>query len=146
VVLKVESYPASRQFALRRDEIPAVRTQGEMKHTSPPTGPRWIFLIGFGGKKREGRLVPCHKNRNAFPHSLEAALKPENFDVPVGRTFDVPDRERDVIESFQFKHYRSLKLQKRSCESKICRHWPLHCPMVRCRARLTLRKRGHGVA
>jgi hypothetical protein len=41
---------------------------------------------------------------------------------------------------------QSVKLQKRSCESKIYGRRSLAHPTILVRTRLTLRKRGHGVA
>jgi hypothetical protein len=61
-------------------------------------------VITSGGKKRYGRLIPRHENRNALPTFRGSGFEPKNIDVPICRTFNVPDGERDVIESFQFKH------------------------------------------
>src|SRR6267378_7018004 len=89
---------------LRCDKILAGSPQREMEDTVRLARQRRICVITSGGKKRNSRLTPCHENRNAFPHSMVAAFEPKDIDVPVCRTFNIPDGERDVIESFQFKH------------------------------------------
>src|SRR5437773_12097133 len=104
----MERYAATCQVALRCDKITAVGPQREMEHSGRLTRHRRIHVIPSRGKKRKGGLVPCHENWNAFPHSLVAAFKPKNLDVPVCRTFNIPDGECDVIESFQFKHGAQL--------------------------------------
>jgi hypothetical protein len=104
----MESYPATFQIALRCDKILAIGAQREMEHASARTR-RWRTLMTFSGrKKRKGRLTPCYENRNTFPHSRVASFEPEDIDIPVCRTSNILDGERDVIESLQFKHFLQL--------------------------------------
>ena len=76
-----------------------------MEHAVRFTRRRRTCVSTSGGKKRNGRLITRDENRNAFPHSVVAVFEPEDIDVPICRTFNILDRERDVIESFQLKHY-----------------------------------------
>src|SRR5437016_4705900 len=121
-----------------------------MEHASARTR-RWRTLNTFPGrKKRKGRLTPCYENRNTIPHSRVAPFEPEDIDVPVCRTFNIADGERDVIESLQFKHFLQLNCRSALKKAKFrADRWSeirsilgtLPVP-----ARLTLRKCGHGVA
>ena len=82
---------------------------------------------------------------------MVAAFESKDFDVPVCRTFNIPDGERDMIESFQFKHcgqssWRSV-LEKANLEALTAATGiPPPDNSSSAPARLTLRKPGHGVA
>jgi hypothetical protein len=142
----MERYSATFQVALRRDKILAIGPQGEVEHSSR-FARRRIRLFASGRKKRKGRFISGHKNRNTVPHSLVAALKPEDLNVPGGRTFDIPHPQRHVIEAFQFKHEGILQEETEVTE-RFSRPPLSQLPPVRIRefARLILRKRGPGVA
>lgn len=104
MILEMEGYAAICQVVLCCEKILAVSPQREMEHAVPLTRQRRTCPITSSWKKRKGRLPPCHENRNTFPHSIVAAFEPQDIDVPLCGTLNVPDGKRDVIESFQFKH------------------------------------------
>src|ERR1700731_3358078 len=76
-----------------------------MEHAAPLPSLRCVCLIVFRGKKRNRCLIPGHENRSPAPHSMVTAFETKDIDVPVCRTFNIPHSERDMIESFQFKHF-----------------------------------------
>jgi hypothetical protein len=122
-----------------------------MEHAAPLPRQRPVCLIVFRGKKRNGCLIPGHENRNPAPHSMVTAFETKDIDVPVCRTFNIPHRERDMIESFQFKHFdQSISkgvLEKANLEALTVRMAYFTAGQFQPNpARLALRKLGHGVA
>jgi hypothetical protein len=103
VILEMKSNPATCQGALGCHKVLTIGSHGEVEHAYRFARER-IRLIASGGKKRESSLIACDKHWNALPHSLKAAFKTKDLDVPIGRAFNIPNSQRHVIESFQLKH------------------------------------------
>lgn len=119
VVLEMDSDAATGQVIPGRDKILAAGPQCEMENRVRPRRRRRICAIGSCGKQGNGCLAPRYEDGHAAPHSGKTALESKDIDVPVGRAFNVPNGECNVIESLNFKHAnesrRSWVLEKAKC-------------------------------
>jgi hypothetical protein len=101
VILEFEFDTALFQFALRDEEIFAVRAKSEVKHSKFAVTWRCRFCIWARRKQRNPGISFPNKSRHTIPHAFMKSLEAENFDIPVHRLLDVTHTESHVINSFE---------------------------------------------
>ena len=99
VILGFEFDSALFQFPLRSEKIFPVRTKGQMKHSNFAVRGRFRLLV----RREQGDpgISFANKSWHPIPHPIMKPLKSEDVDVPFGRSFDVANTHRDVINAFE---------------------------------------------
>jgi hypothetical protein len=99
VILEFEFDFALFQFPLRSEKIFPVRTKGQMKHSNFAVRGRFRLLV----RRKQGNasISFADKSWHPIPHAIMKPLKSEDVDVPFGRSFDVANTHRDVINAFE---------------------------------------------
>src|SRR4029077_286352 len=87
----------------------------QMKHSNFAMCGRFRLLVR--GEQGDPGISLANKSRHAIPHAIMKSLKPEDVDVPFGRSFNVAHAHRYVINTFELhgildRKYRIYRIAK----------------------------------
>ena len=104
MILELEWDGAFLQLILRTREIFAIGPKSEMQRSHRGTISRSRSDFFGCRKQRDSGISVANEDGNSIPLVFVEAFKAEDLGVPLGRAWDVPDGQCNMIESVNFKH------------------------------------------